>query len=124
MTLKELFTCISQNPDFILFYFLIIPLTALLTGILGKGEGHLSPWKYLYAFLIYLVSIPTGRRDADRRLHANTANLSIISNHLAYKTKRWLEYNSGIQNTIRTLVDDVCLHDADVFIGQNPHLRV
>jgi hypothetical protein len=58
MTLKELFTYIGQNPDFILFYFLIIPLTALITGILGKGEGHLNPWKYLYAFLIYFVSIP------------------------------------------------------------------
>lgn len=58
MTLKELFTYIGQNPNFILFYFLIIPVTALLCGILGRGEGHLSPWKYLYAFLIYFVSIP------------------------------------------------------------------
>lgn len=58
MTLKELFTHIGENPNFMLFYFLIIPVTALLSGILGKGEGHLSPWKYLYAFLIYLVSIP------------------------------------------------------------------
>lgn len=58
MTLKELFTYIGQNPDFILFYFLAIPLTALLCGIIGKGEGHLSPWKYVYAFLIYFISIP------------------------------------------------------------------
>ena len=58
MTLKELFSYIGQNPNFVLFYFLIIPVTALLCGILGKNEGHLSPWKYLYAFLIYCVSIP------------------------------------------------------------------
>ncbi len=58
MTLQELFKYIGQNPDFILFYLLIIPVTALLCGILGKGEGHLSPWKYLYAFLIYVISIP------------------------------------------------------------------
>lgn len=58
MTLKELFAYIGQEPSFILFYFLIIPVTALLVGILGKGEGHLNPWKYLYAVLIYFVSIP------------------------------------------------------------------
>lgn len=58
MTLKELFIYIGQHPDFILFYFLAIPLTALLAGIIGKNEGNLSPWKYLYAFLIYFVSIP------------------------------------------------------------------
>lgn len=58
MTLQELFDKIGQNPDFLLFYFMVIPVTTLLAGILGKGEGHLSPWKYLYAVLIYLVSIP------------------------------------------------------------------
>lgn len=58
MTLQELFQRIGNNPDFLLFYFLIIPLTAFLVSVFGKNEGHLSPWKYLYAFLIYLVSIP------------------------------------------------------------------
>ena len=58
MTLQELFDKIGQNPDFLLFYFMVIPFTTLLAGILGKGEGHISPWKYLYAVLIYLVSIP------------------------------------------------------------------
>ena len=58
MTLQELFDKIGQNPDFLLFYFMVIPVTTLLAGILGKGEGHISPWKYLYAVLIYLVSIP------------------------------------------------------------------
>ena len=24
----------------------------------ARGEGHLSPWKYIYATLIYLVSVP------------------------------------------------------------------
>lgn len=58
MTLQELFQRIGQNPDFLFFYFFIIPLTALLISIFGKNEGHLSPWKYVYSALIYLVSIP------------------------------------------------------------------
>ncbi len=39
-------------------YFFMIPLTAAVAGFMGKGEGHLSPWKYLYSTLIYLVCIP------------------------------------------------------------------
>ncbi len=58
MTLQQLFQRIGENPNFLLFYFLIIPIAAIIAGVLGKGEGHLSPWKYLYATLIYLVSIP------------------------------------------------------------------
>lgn len=58
MTLRELFQQIGENPNFLLFYFLIIPSSAAIAGVLGKDEGHLSPWKYLYATLIYLVSIP------------------------------------------------------------------
>jgi hypothetical protein len=58
MTLQEFFNLLSNNPLLILSYFLIIPFTALLAGIMGKGEGHMSPWKYLYSTLIYLVSIP------------------------------------------------------------------
>jgi len=58
MTLREFFDYLSQNPVVVLAYFLGIPFTALLAGILGKGEGHLSPWKYLYSALIYLVCVP------------------------------------------------------------------
>ena len=58
MTLGEFFEAVSDNPVIILFYFVAIPLTAVLAGVLGKGEGHLSPWKYLYSTLIYMVSIP------------------------------------------------------------------
>ena len=25
---------------------------------MGKGEGHLTPWKYLYSALVYLVCVP------------------------------------------------------------------
>lgn len=58
MTLKQFFDFISINPSLILFYSVAVPLSALLTGIFSKGEGHLTPWKYFYAFLIYFVCIP------------------------------------------------------------------
>jgi hypothetical protein len=58
MTLEELFQQIAENPAYIIFYFSIIPFAAFLAGLLGKGEGHISPWKYLYSALIFLVSVP------------------------------------------------------------------
>ena len=58
MTLQELFELCGNRPWIILAYFLFIPFTALLASILGKNEGHLSPWKYLYSALVYMVSIP------------------------------------------------------------------
>jgi len=58
MTLQDFFNLLSANPIWVLSYFLLIPFTALLAGILGKGEGHLEPWTYLYSTLIYLVCIP------------------------------------------------------------------
>lgn len=58
MTLGELFQQVSQQPVYVVFYFTVIPFAAALSGWLGKGEGHLSPWKYLYAALIYLVCVP------------------------------------------------------------------
>lgn len=58
MTLEEFFQKIADNPSYIVFFFTLLPLTALLAGWMGKGEGHLSPWKYLYSTLIYLVSVP------------------------------------------------------------------
>lgn len=58
MTLGEFFEWISSKPILILVYFIGIPLIALLAGVFSKNEGHLSPWKYLYSTLIYLVAIP------------------------------------------------------------------
>jgi len=58
MTLKEFFDLLAENPIFLLAYFSLIPFTALLAGFMGKGEGHISPWKYLYSALIYLACVP------------------------------------------------------------------
>jgi hypothetical protein len=58
MTLGEFFTMCGDNPKLLLGFFLLIPLMALLALFFSKGQGHQSPWKYLYTVLIYLVSIP------------------------------------------------------------------
>jgi hypothetical protein len=58
MTLQEFFNWLALHPGWLLFYFFMIPLAAALSGWIGKGEGHLSPWKFFYAALIYLVAIP------------------------------------------------------------------
>ena len=58
MTLGDFFKICSENPAILIFYMIAVPLTALLAWIFGRGEGHLSPWKYLYSFLVYLTCIP------------------------------------------------------------------
>ena len=58
MTLKEFFDLLAEHPGWLLAYFALIPFTALLSGWIGKGEGHLTPWKFLYSALIFLVCIP------------------------------------------------------------------
>ena len=58
MTLQQFFDILSQNPAIILFYFIALPLTAFLCGVFGKGEGHLSPWKYVYCTLLYMAAVP------------------------------------------------------------------
>lgn len=58
MTLSEFFDYLGSNPFVVLAYFIGIPLTALLAGVMGRGEGNESPWKYLYSTLIYLVCVP------------------------------------------------------------------
>jgi hypothetical protein len=58
MTLRELFDYLSANPLVVVAYFSLLLITAILAGFMGKGEGHLSPWKYLYSAIIYLVCVP------------------------------------------------------------------
>lgn len=58
MTLGEFFGLVSQNPILLVGFFALVPLTALLAGVMGRGEGHLSPWKWLYSVLVYLAAVP------------------------------------------------------------------
>lgn len=58
MTLRDLFDYLGQNPLPLVAYFLLMPILAFMAGWMGRGEGHQSPWKYLYTFLVYAVCIP------------------------------------------------------------------
>ena len=58
MTLAELFALIGENPSFIIFYFTMLPLVAVLANFMGKGEGNLSPWKFLYSAILFMVAVP------------------------------------------------------------------
>lgn len=58
MTLRDFFEAASVQPVYIIFYFVMIVIVALLTGWLAKGEGEDSPWKYLYSALLYMVAVP------------------------------------------------------------------
>ena len=58
MTLGELIALIGENPSFIIFYFLMLPLVALLTNFMSSGEGNLSPWKFLYSAILFMVAVP------------------------------------------------------------------
>jgi hypothetical protein len=58
MTLQELFNLLGENPIWILFYFLAIPVTAVLLGVFSKEDSDQSPWKYFYCTLIYLSCVP------------------------------------------------------------------
>lgn len=58
MTLQQFFDLLSANPAIVLFYFIALPLTAFLSGILDRREGHKSPWKYAYCALLYMAAVP------------------------------------------------------------------
>ena len=58
MTLGDFFEICSNNPAILIFFVIAVPLTALLALIFAKGEGDISPWKYLYSALVYLACVP------------------------------------------------------------------
>lgn len=59
MTLRELLTLAGRHPEYLGYYFALIPLLALLIPLLHKkGFGEFAPWKYLYSALTYLTCIP------------------------------------------------------------------
>lgn len=58
MTIKEFIDWIGDNPTMTMVFFSLPPFTALIALLLGKGEGHVSPWKYLYSVLVYAACIP------------------------------------------------------------------
>ena len=59
MTLRQLLEWFSQYPWVLAGLFLVPPVLVLIAGIMhGRGRGGQSPWRYLYAVLIYAASVP------------------------------------------------------------------
>jgi hypothetical protein len=58
MTLKDFFISVGENQNYTIAFFTIIPICAFLVGLIGGQKDHLSPWKYIYTILIYLICIP------------------------------------------------------------------
>lgn len=59
MTTRELIHGAGQHPVILLVAFVAPPVLAWLAGQShGKEQGKLSPWKYLYSVLVYLVCVP------------------------------------------------------------------
>lgn len=58
MTLRDLLQLASDNPALPLAWFTLPPFTALVALVLGRSEGHLSPWKWLYSVLAYMACVP------------------------------------------------------------------
>ncbi len=58
MTLKDFFDLLSNNPSYILSFFLLVPIAALIGTVIGKGEEGETIWQSYYSILIFLVAIP------------------------------------------------------------------
>ena len=58
MTLADFFNLLSSNPSYLLAYFALVPITALIGTVIGRGEESETVWRYFYSILIYLVAIP------------------------------------------------------------------
>jgi hypothetical protein len=61
MTIEELTTALGRAPatHVLLGVFLGVPALAWLLGAAhGRGRGEAAPYKYVYAVLVYLVSVP------------------------------------------------------------------
>jgi hypothetical protein len=59
MTLRELIALVGEQPLLLVAWFVAVPLVAWLMGRLhAHGQGGRSPWRYLYAVLVYLACVP------------------------------------------------------------------
>jgi hypothetical protein len=58
MKLQDFFTILSNHPQYVLVYFISLPILALIIGFVGGTKDHLAPWKYMYTVIVYMVSIP------------------------------------------------------------------
>ncbi len=58
MTFRAFIEYLGDHPTIVLLFFVGLPILSFVIGWITSEEGHLSPWKYIYSTLIYLVCIP------------------------------------------------------------------
>jgi hypothetical protein len=59
MTTREFIHLADQHPLVLAVAFVLPPVTAWAGGRLHeRGQGGASPWKYIYAVLVYLACVP------------------------------------------------------------------
>lgn len=59
MTARDFLDLVGRYPLVVAGCVLLPPLLALLFGLLhGRGRGGEPPWRFLYAILVYAVTIP------------------------------------------------------------------
>lgn len=58
MTLRDIFQSASDNPTWLVVFFLLMPILAFLVGEIATGSKDVKFWSYVYAGLVYLVCIP------------------------------------------------------------------
>ncbi|MFN4145056.1 MAG: hypothetical protein ACK4GN_04465 [Runella sp.] len=58
MTLQQFFDQTSQQPQWLVGYFVALPLAAWWVGWVSNGHIHSGPWRYFYGVLVYLACVP------------------------------------------------------------------
>jgi hypothetical protein len=59
MTIQDLIQMANGHLLALVIFFVAPPVLAWLCGLAhGRGHGGVSPWKYIYSVLVYMVCIP------------------------------------------------------------------
>jgi hypothetical protein len=58
MTLRDFFDYISQYPQYVLYYFLGLPILAAIVGMISHKSGSSSPYREIFMLIVYGVTIP------------------------------------------------------------------
>ena len=58
MTLQQLFDMMGENPSFIMFYFISLPILSFVMTWITNEDSYKSPWKFIYSGLVYAACIP------------------------------------------------------------------
>ena len=58
MTVQEFFNYVHDHPQLALYFYLGVPVLALIISWVSEPRGYQEPWNYLYSVLVYAACIP------------------------------------------------------------------